>query len=118
MNTSHCPCCRQQLPDTTDLIVDEASGTIIHNGMAVALPPTEFDLFFALFKTPGRVVNKEQIYQNLYWNRHGDADIEIKIIDVLVCKIRPALAEIGVEIKTHWGRGYSLSVDPAKREAA
>lgn len=118
MTTSHCPCCRQQLPDITDLIVDEASGIIIRNGIAISLPPNEFELFNALFEAPGRVLAKELIYQKLYWNRHGDADVEIKIIDVLVCKIRPALAEIGVEIKTHWGRGYSLSVDPEKREAA
>jgi two-component system cell cycle response regulator CtrA len=51
--------------------------------------------------------SKSQMMDELY----GDAILqpEIKIIDVLVCKIRKKLKPFGIEISTHWGRGYYLS---------
>ena len=42
----------------------------------------------------------------LYWDK--DEPGEEKIIDVLVCKIRKKLKPYGIDIKTHWGRGYYL----------
>lgn len=38
----------------------------------------------------------------------GDDDRDPKIVDVIICKLRPKLAAIGIEIKTHWGDGYSI----------
>ena len=45
----------------------------------------------------------------------GDYMVDQKIVDVLICKIRKKLAPFGVDITTHWGRGYS--VDSATRRA-
>lgn len=39
-----------------------------------------------------------------------DDDRDPKIADVIICKLRPKLAPLGVEIKTAWGEGYSISV--------
>ena len=36
---------------------------------------------------------------------------EMKIVDVMVCKMRRKLSQFGVEITTHHGRGYYL--DPS-----
>lgn len=119
MSTSNqCPCCKQVLANHSDLIVDPDSGTIIRNGMAVILPPTEFDLFFKLYEQRGSVFDKETLYRELYWNRHGDADVEIKIVDVFICKIRKQISAVGIQITTHWGRGYSLNIVSEIQEAA
>lgn len=32
----------------------------------------------------------------------------MKIIDVIICKIRPVMAELGLVIQTVWGKGYKL----------
>lgn len=38
---------------------------------------------------------------------------EIKIVDVMVCKLRKKLRPYGVHISTLWGRGYALEPDQA-----
>jgi two-component system, cell cycle response regulator CtrA len=50
--------------------------------------------------------SKDTIMAALYWDK--DEPGEIKIIDVMVCKIRKKLKRHGIDIRTHWGRGYSL----------
>lgn len=50
---------------------------------------------------------KESLMLALYSERAGDPP-EIKIIDVLVCKIRKKVSRFGVCIETVWGQGYSL----------
>lgn len=44
-----------------------------------------------------------------------DDDRDTKLADVLICKLRPKLASIGVEIRTHWGEGFSIP-DPQRRD--
>lgn len=49
----------------------------------------------------GKICTKEAIYAALYIDIH----IELKIIDVFICKIRKKVPDW---IKTHWGLGYSV----------
>jgi hypothetical protein len=44
----------------------------------------------------------------------SDEPNDPKIVRVRVSKMRPKLTPFGIEIRTHWGRGYSL--DDATRE--
>lgn len=82
-------------------------------------PPVEFHLtgsegaiLGCLMAKP--VATKEMIYTALYGMRIDDPP-EQKIIDVLICKIRPKLRPWKIEIETVWGRGYSLNTDAKQR---
>ena len=57
--------------------------------------------------------SKDAIMAALYWDK--DEPGEEKIIDVLVCKIRKKLNPYGIDIKTHWGRGYYLPPEIRRR---
>lgn len=78
------------------------------------LTPREFDLLYFLSTRAGKVCSKDSIFMCV-WG--FDSDAEIKIIDVIACKVRKKLGEHGDLIKTHWGRGYSLG-DAALPELA
>lgn len=69
------------------------------------LTPTERAIAKVLFDRGGRVVRKDGVHQALYALRPGDAP-DLKIIDVLVCKMRPKLK--AWEIVTAWGEGYMM----------
>lgn len=60
------------------------------------------------------LATKEFIMTLLYRGLQQD-EAEIKIVDVLICKLRKKIRPFGVEIRTHWGRGFSLSAEARAR---
>ncbi|TCU34067.1 helix-turn-helix domain-containing protein [Rhizobium azibense] len=56
----------------------------------------------------GRPHSKESIYNAVYFDSMRDPP-EMKIIDVMVCKIRKKMFPFGVKIETIWGSGYHLT---------
>jgi two-component system cell cycle response regulator CtrA len=78
-------------------------------------PPVELGLTVSearivadLYKGGGEVRSKDQIFHSLYHDRMDDNTPEMKIVDVLVCKLRKKLKAYGIEVVTDWGRGYHL----------
>lgn len=69
------------------------------------LTPLEARIF--AFLTTREVASKQSIMLAMYSDR-VDLEPEIKIVDVVICKIRKKLQRFGVEIVTHWGHGYGL----------
>jgi two-component system cell cycle response regulator CtrA len=59
---------------------------------------------------------KEAIMAALYWDK--DEPGELKMIDVLVSRIRKKLRPFGIDIKTHWGRGFYLPTEVRSRYRA
>lgn len=55
------------------------------------------------------VATKSSIMAALYSDRPDEGDVEPKIVDVFVCKMRRKIAKFGVEILTVWGQGYTLA---------
>lgn len=55
--------------------------------------------------------SKDRIFDTLYAMRSGGEIPEMKIIDVLICKIRKKLAPRGIEIETVWGWGYRMPAE-------
>lgn len=53
------------------------------------------------------VATKDALMAALYSDQ-GATEADPKIVDVLVCKIRPKAKRHGIEIKTLWGTGYAL----------
>lgn len=45
----------------------------------------------------------------IFFETHGESsDVDIKIIDVIVCKLRRKLVGTEIKIATSWGRGYFI----------
>ena len=101
-----CPCCRQPLPVNDALILDE-SGTDVCNGRVAALTHQEHALLEILVAAKHQVRSREQLLDRIYSLKPNDPP-EIKIIDVLICRIRKKLKPLGVQIQSAWGRGYRL----------
>ncbi len=60
------------------------------------------------FLTTRDMATKEQIMHALYADRHNADEVEPKIVDVFICKLRKKLTPHGVTVDTVWGQGYSL----------
>ncbi len=78
------------------------------DGRSVRVMPKAGAILVELARRPGETRSKQQIMDALY----GDEDEpEMKIIDVLVCKLRQRVIEAtgGIDvIRTVWGRGYQF----------
>lgn len=114
MATLHkeCPCCRRPLVVSEDMILSEDWGYVIRAGHAVYLTREQTRLLKKLWERRPNLVSKDVLYDAMYWRRAEAEEPAPKIIDVWVCKLRPLLEPLGLEIITHWGRGYSLHVEP------
>lgn len=54
------------------------------------------------------MATKESIMAALYSDR-ADDQVEPKIVDVFICKMRKKLRPYGILIETVWGQGYALA---------
>lgn len=54
-------------------------------------------------------VTRGSIYTVLYGTRPDCDQPEVKIIDVLVCRMRKPLRAIGSDIRSEWGTGYYMT---------
>lgn len=63
-------------------------------------------------------VSHESLYIVLYCDRPEADWPEPKVLDVQICKLRKRLKMFGLEIKTRWGEGWSMTVaDKVKARA-
>lgn len=76
------------------------------------LTPTEAQILNILARR--QIVTKAAIHAVLYGDRADIGPVE-KIIDVLVCKIRPKVEPHGIIIETVWGHGYKLTPESRKK---
>ena len=58
-----------------------------------------------LLRRFGRVVSKEQLVEQLY---SYDKEVSHNAIEVYIHRVRKKLAGSGVEVRTHYGRGYTV----------
>ena len=84
--------------DSREVCVDD---TRLH------LTVKEYSILELMFLRKGAVLRKEVFLNHLYG---GLDEPEIKIIDVLICKLRKKLAKVDADnlIRTVWGQGYML----------
>lgn len=95
--------------------LQELLGLTIEVPLMLGLTGKEAALLGFLMKRD--LVTKEAAMIVLYGDRLDELPEE-KIIDVFVCKMRPKLAPVGIEIDTVWGRGYRMRPEMrAKLEA-
>ncbi|MGS1095843.1 winged helix-turn-helix transcriptional regulator [Aquamicrobium terrae] len=78
------------------------------DGRSLRVYPKASAILVELARRPGEVRTKQQIMDALYG---GEDEPEIKVIDVLVCKLRQKIMEAtgGLDvIQCVWGRGYQF----------
>lgn len=83
-------------------------GMVVANGKFAVLTGSEALLLQRLAEVFPRILSKEALLEWMY-QLTPDAEPEIKIIDVYVCKIRKKIEPLGIRIDTAWGKGYALS---------
>jgi len=67
-----------------------------------------------LMERSPHICSKEQVYNALYLDRRCEPR-DLKNVDVQVYLARKALREIGAEILTHFGLGYSMPAESAAK---
>lgn len=105
-----CPLCRRLVAERDELservrqlesIINDRSWVPDDWG----LTPSEITVLNVLALR--RLATKEAIHFALY-GADPDGGASDKIVDVLVCKMRPKLARVGITVHTAWGAGYRL----------
>ncbi len=86
-----------------DVVIDEERRTVERGGVPVELTKTEFDLFGALARSPGRVFSKAQLL-SLVWGFDG---YDPNLVEVHVSALRRKLEASGPRlVHTERGEGY------------
>ena len=97
------------------LELDVASRRVSAGGKSIRLTGTEFELLRCLAESPGKVVPKEQLTQQVLGRRHMPYD---RSIDTHVSNVRGKLSSAGVDnpsIRSQRGVGYLLLLDIEER---
>ncbi len=74
-------------------------------GSPLPLSLHEAGVLEILLRRFGRVVSKEQLVEQLY---SYDREVSHNAIEVYIHRVRKKLANSGVEVRTHYGRGYMI----------
>ena len=93
-----------------DLVLDTAGRRATLSGEPLDLSARELGVLEVLMMRSGRVVNKEQLAEQLYgW----DEEVGPNAIEVYVHRLRKKLEPAGVSIRTIRGLGYLLEKAPS-----
>jgi two-component system, cell cycle response regulator CtrA len=93
--------------------LEEVIGLRFDSPLMLGLTPSEAKLFGALLKR--EFLTREALLICLYGSVPSDDEVEIKIVDVFICKLRKKLRPFGIAIETMWGRGFYMT--PAAKAA-
>ena len=98
---------RDQIIEVGDIFIDTAN-RVVHNGAkTIVLTPKEYSLLELLAVRRGRVMSRDQIWNQLY---DSNAEINSNVIDVFIRTLRKKLENAGASnlIKTRRGFGYLI----------
>lgn len=102
-----CPCCGGTV-DRKLPIVDLDTNVVSYGAFSKRLRPTQIEFLHALVRRAPGLVSKEAMLDAVY----GIAWPDSKALDVHLSCMRKALRGSPIHITTHWGRGWSLHIDP------
>lgn len=89
--------------------VDHCAMRIYQNGVDLKLKTMEYKLFEYLFRNSGKVVTKDELFQNVW----GDSFFSDGTLNVHIRRLREKIEEKPNEpeiIKTIWGTGYIMDL--------
>jgi DNA-binding response OmpR family regulator len=97
---------------TGPLEIREDETDVLAAGRRVGLTVREFEVFLSLASRPDRVIQRPEIYQEV-WN--APMPYRDRAVDVFVRKVRQKLDDAApgwTFIHTHFGIGYRFSPEP------
>lgn len=103
------PCCPLCGAEVTLEGVTFRDNVLYYNNNMIHMTPSETRILHMLCGKPGSVVSRQMIYNEIYPEHLPDSgEVDPKIIDVFICKVRRKLkrASCDILIETIWGRGY------------
>jgi DNA-binding response OmpR family regulator len=95
-----------------NLVAWPEHGHIEIDATRISLTPREMQVLLVLAARPGRVVQRQEIYETV-WG--GAMPYRDRSVDVWVKKLRGKLAEAAPQyrfVHTHYGFGYRLGAEP------
>jgi two-component system cell cycle response regulator CtrA len=104
----------QSLAEVGELSLSLETREVRFRNTPVHLTPKEYSMLELLVLRKGQIITKDMFLSHLYG---GMDEPEMKIIDVLICKLRGRLNSVGADdiIDTLWGRGYTIRMSGAER---
>lgn len=102
-----CPCCGAEQAEV-DFLADAGTNTISTRHGQIRTSPKEFSFAVFMLERAPAVVSKTAIYERVFMDADGGGP-DFKIIDVVACRVRAALAAIGFELVTEWGVGLRVA---------
>lgn len=87
------------------LLMDRALRRVNWRGHELHMTPQEFEVLELLVTREGRIVQSWAFFACDIF----DEDVEDKIVDVIICRLRSKFAAVDPEfnaIHTHWGEGF------------
>ncbi len=89
------------------LAFDRAGRRLLAQSNEVPLPRRELAVFECLFERASQIVSKTQLADHLYGI---GAEVEERVVEVYVSRLRKKLGDYGVTIKTARGLGYMMEL--------
>lgn len=96
---------QRQLTRFGDLEFDADGRRLFANGEAIEMPRRELAVFECLLEADGRLISKQALLDYAYGT---GTDVEEKVVEVYVSRIRSRLKPFGVSIKSQRGLGYQM----------
>ncbi len=88
------------------LNTDMRTGAVDNNSFE--LTPTEFDLLVYMFNNKTRAVTREELLKNV-WG--FDSEVDTRVTDDVLKRLRKKLMKTSVKITTLWGFGFKLETE-------
>lgn len=102
---------QQQLRALGSLHYNAGTRQLFAGEVDIGLPRREMSVFECLLEAEGRLVSKSAMLDHVYG---VGADVEDKVVEVYVSRLRRRLRPHDVQIKARRGLGYQLSIEPAE----
>ncbi|MBD3666278.1 response regulator transcription factor [Sulfitobacter aestuariivivens] len=97
---------QQQFRKIGALNYDPATRQLFANKTEIDLPRREMSVFECLLEAEGRLVSKSALLDHVYGT---GADIDEKVMEVYVSRLRSKLSAHGIQIVTRRGLGYKIT---------
>jgi two-component system OmpR family response regulator len=98
----------RQLQTLGALTFDAAGRQLFAGDAELDLPRRELSIFEGLLAAEGRLVSKNALLDHAYG---VGADVEEKVVEVYISRLRRRLKPHGIEIKSQRGLGYQMLVE-------
>jgi two-component system OmpR family response regulator len=101
---------QQQIRELGALSYHPTSRQLFDGTTEIDLPRREMSVLECLIDAEGRLVSKSALLDHAYG---VGADVDEKVVEVYVSRLRSRLNSYGLQIKTRRGLGYVLTVEPS-----